>query len=314
VWTTESDGSAAKAESLHLAERLTAEIVAAGLIPDQQVWPSIRERVKRHGADEWYRLASYRLSSVEPASAQKLLGAGYVLTQFLTAPVNTENSGRNAIYSAGALINLAVVVCDRLLDGGASVQEVLPGPGSEVRSPVYVLMERYRETIAGMSGHEQPGNKLEKAIARMFDAEVETVHYGMSLPYRFWLRKSALPFVLMGSTAWLLNKGETRAAFSRHLKWLYEVGRFFGALDDVVDYADDIENTAANILRGHEEGARTALVKRMAKRAVRVLDEWDSVVPRITGFAVMRESFLFFIWSWLAKADVQADAQQWQAS
>jgi hypothetical protein len=232
------------------------------------------------GQDEWQRLKpALEPFDIDPALAVRWLGCGYALTQFIMAPAMPSGDRREAVFSLGALVNLMVVVCDRLLDSGRSIEEVLPraelltggGPGS----PVMVMLREYLRQHGDMPG-------LRRIVGRMFEAEIATVRMGDNLPRREWRRKCCLPFVLMGLPS------------NCHPGWLYRLGRFFGALDDAVDLEEDRKTRQPNYWNNAPVAPAV-----LGTWGEQVLSRWDKTVPAIADTVIYRESFLNLVWAWL---------------
>jgi hypothetical protein len=222
------------------------------------------------------------------------------MTEFLIAPVLGPASPR-AICSIGALVNLMVVICDRLLDRGASPDTVFSGPDS----PVLELLRRYRVALHLLNPNSRLQAISEKLIARMIAAERQTVVAGQALEYRDWLRKSVLPFALMGLSAWacpecdVQNREGDRPSFVKHLRWVCRVGRFFGAIDDLADYRSDIASGHANLFRSKTEQSLRGYCTWMAAWCGDILYEWEQLTASNAKAVIFKETFLNLTWSWL---------------
>jgi len=265
------------------------------------------------GDTEWNGLAGLDVTGISAPKARRLLGAGFALAEFLIAPVPARTVIHNSVCSLAALANLMVVVCDGLLDGGASVGDVLPSAelaaGGGCSSPVMVLLREYFLRLEDIRPSEELLRRIRKLVARMFDAEIRTVRREGSLPYCFWLRKSSLPFVLMGLPAWAGCPDASPGRYIRHLLWLYRVGRFFGAIDDAVDFLEDCSAGQPNRWQEWEKVPRASAAACVAGWGTQILEEWDSLVPRTAETTVLRETFLHNIWGWLGPASSQAHAR-----
>ena len=290
MWAEESEtlGRRASDQSVLVAQAI-ADI---GLRRDARLDREVRDRICKFGDAEWERLGPLELRAVAPDRARYLLGAGYALTGFLIAPFSNSNDEEHGrLCSLGAIVNLMVVVCDRLLDGGAATGDVLPPADSSV---TLLLQEYLRgvEEIGVDGGHRRT---IEKLSERMFEAERRTVCGAGELPFRYWLRKCALPFVLMAAAALRQEQVE-------QVRWLYKVGRFFGAVDDAVDFIEDRVTGHPNCWLRWQEDRSVAAADRVAGWGRQILDEWGSLVPRTAESAVLRETFLYNIWEWLEAA------------
>ncbi len=296
MWTVDSEEPGSGGTTSDYRELLSHHFIARGLLPDQTLWLGIHDQIKEHGIAEWRELGEVTLPGLETAKVQKLLGSGYVVTEFLMAAARLGGEMKNRVCAAGALINLALVACDRMLENTASVTEVLPSfePGlGQTKLPMDVLMEAYRRKIADLEIGKDLLLMVNKSIRLTLEAEAQTVYLNIELPFRFWLRKGAIPFVLMGLPA---------CSGRSYLTWLYRLGRFFSAVDDVVDYALDMQKNEPNLLRSYTEEARFQFIGRLAEWGAQILSEWDRLVPRTNEFAGAREIFLYFVWNWLGTA------------
>ena len=274
---------------------LANQLVANGISPELNLWPEIRERIQHRGLAEYRALTLDDSFILNRTKAQILLGSGYVLSEFLLQPMGIPVKLRKPIASAGAVLNLTVVACDRLLESGLSVSEVVPlfepGLGAS-ESTVDRLMRCYRKRLADLGLDRPLSPTINEAIRRMFEAEAHSVSSRPDLPFRVWLRKSALPFVTMGLPA---------CADVSYLRWLYRLGCVFGAVDDIADYAMDLERNEPNVLRDYSDEQRFKFISRLARRGAQVLAEWDSLVPRSYEFAARREIFAYFVWNWIGR-------------
>jgi hypothetical protein len=236
--------------------------------------------------------------TISLARTKHLLGAGSVATEFLVAPARLFAAEASAMSSLGALINLMVVICDGMLDGGAAVETVLPSTqlaaGGGDGSVVMVLLREYFKRLRDLRPDERVLGIARRVAARMFEAEIETVCCGSTLPYRAWLRKSALPFVMMALPAWARRPRRTTPGY---LRWLYSIGRFFGAIDDAVDAAADLASGHPNYW--HRKTLSALAAARIAGWGRSILAFWDSLVRQSSETAAVRSSFLYNVWRWL---------------
>ncbi len=192
-----------------------------------------------------------------------------------------------------------VVTCDRLLDAGAEIENVLPArelaTGGE-SSSVMLLLREYFERITALGADATLLRIVRKTVALMFEAEMQTVKLRDKLPYRFWLRKCSLPFVLMGFSAWA-GTCESREKFMHYVLWVYRVGRFLGILDDAIDYDEDFRTGQPNCLRDYNENQRSVVISRAANQGVAVLEGWVNLMGGAQP-SIPRETFLHTIWGW----------------
>jgi hypothetical protein len=282
---------------------LACEFAKHNLLPDSEIRRCIQREAEIFGKSEWAALGRLGPLGTQANRGINLLGLGYVLTEFLAAPVITPATP--AILSLGALVNLMVVVCDRLLDGGVEIEQVLPqvelNAGGGDSSPVMLLLREYFRGLAAIPLNKPLLSTIVTAITRMFEAESRTLIQQPGLSYLYWLRKSALPFVVMGLPAWAGSQSVDRSRCIRHLNWLYRVGRFFGALDDAVDFEEDEGTGQPNRWQGNTWPG-PVIAKRIADWGECVIRGWDSLVPKEGRTAVLRETFLYIVSGWLGTA------------
>jgi hypothetical protein len=256
------------------------------------------------GLAEWGGIKADFADVLEPCRTQRLLGIGYAFTEFLAAPVVGPATPRT-ICSLGAIANLMVVICDRMLDSGIPVEAVLAENGMPKDATVSRLLDLYWRKFATMEADKSLVEIIQRVIRRMFAAEMETVRRRDELPYRYWLRKSALPFVLMGLPAWACRCRDNRNSgfkLAEHVRWLSKVGRFFGVLDDAADYEADIRSGDANYFRLVPKNRSADVGQRVANWGSDILREWDSLVIAAPKSAIFRETFSNITWGWLGSA------------
>ena len=143
----------------------------------------------------------------------------------------------------------------------------------------------------------------------MISAEAETVLCRDTASYGSWLRKSCLPIVLMALPAWAYEQRSSarRMRMGQHLRWLYQVGRFFGTLDDAADYGADMRAGSMNYfrLRNRINAAERSVEffrsfsARTAMRAQNILRDWDKFVKDGPRARLLRQTFLNLAWAWL---------------
>ena len=293
------------------SELLSAALTERGLVPDPRLVPALQRRARFLGTAEWNRFLRSTPLGIGATHAIQLLGSGYTLVEFLAAPAAARISDRLHACSLGALLNLTIVVCDRLLDMGERVENVLPrseiprGGGSSI---VTNLMRLYHHRLAERELDDERLGSLEKLISQMFDAEIQTVHFGEHLPYPFWLRKCSLPVVLMGLPAWREGKRRASKLYQWHVRWLFRLGRFFGQLDDAVDLEDDLRSGEPNSWRALGREIPPSAVHRIACSASKLLSEWDGFVDKTSESTVFRETFLHILWGSLVPAGLHTHA------
>jgi hypothetical protein len=269
------------------------QLKALGIVPLEGSRSSIKQEIDLTGASERLHFSDLDIPELAEKSASLRLGWGWHITEFLTAPLGLEPKRSLPICSLGALVNLMVVTCDELLDSGSPIQEVLPNEqlhmGGDASSVMKMLRQYFLELDRlGLSGPTEKA--VRKVVANMFAAEIASVQHATNLPYRFWLRKCCLPLVLMALPA-------AKTSLSQHYsRWLYRVGRFFGMLDDALDFENDVQRHEANRLIQHSEASRESMLTRVAHWGASCLNDWDNGVFEIDRYALARDTFLSTIW------------------
>lgn len=285
---------------------LLAEAVKElGLEEDRELRAQVRRRIECAAHAEWQEFGPLAPEGVTAGRAKHLLGAGFSLTAFLVAPVYGDAVEHAELCHLGGIVNLMVVVCDSLLDGGARGEDVLPArelkTGGGEGSAVMILLREFMRGVMARGVDARLLKTVEKALQRMFEAESGTVGACGAIDYRYWLRKSALPFVVMAIPAWGGRRLTDHELYRQHVRWLYRVGRFLGAVDDAVDFLDDCRTGHPNCWRAWDRNPAAA-AHRVAMWGKQILEWWDSLVPRTTRSAVLRETFLHNVWEWLEPA------------
>jgi hypothetical protein len=301
--TTEDDEPAGNrqqpAKSRYFEELLNC-LSRRGVVADSHLTSYLQQRIELIGKAELRKLAPLGLPERDFAKMVRRLGWGFAITEFIAAPAFSANSNRGQICSLGALVNVMVVTCDRLLDAGMNIESVLPsqelasGGGS---SCVMLLLREYFEQLATLCPDEKLLRTIRRTIALMFEAEIQTVRMRGKLPYLFWLRKCSLPFVLMGLSAWAGRASGSRNKFVRYVLWVYRLGKFFGILDDAIDYHEDLRTGQPNYLRDYNESQRSLVISRAASRGAAVLEGWDNLMAGAQS-SIPRETFLHTVWGW----------------
>ncbi|MCG2612655.1 hypothetical protein LZZ85_00125 [Terrimonas sp. NA20] len=179
----------------------------------------------------------------------------------------TENERRPELVKLGALSNLIVCLYDHIVDTKNNDEDPLSRPELErvdfvgtpgakpgmSRMEIYQLIQLYFRKLKNLcTGPDdlEVYQLINKTALKMYDAERATVRIN-GVDGTSGMRKSALPFVLMGMPGWVFLKQSTERWLL--LIHLYRVGLFFGILDDIVDYRDDLINHQFNLLLTYSE-------------------------------------------------------------
>jgi len=287
-------------------QAISRELANAGLSPDPARLNYICGRVYHFGELEHTRLLRSIGSELEPDAqlAVRLLGWGYVMTEFAVACLGVPGKPNSAVLSLGALANLIVSAYDGLLDSGREPERILlrsrltnAGGERETGDPLIArLVDLYFVLLSRLPyPHAHLHRTLRSAILRMYDAETETAG-SREFSLATWRRKSALPFVIMGLPVWMSIPSLDARAYRAHLNWLYRLGRFFGWIDDAADLNDD---RAAQHLNYFSAGIEPFMAYRIARQGARILEAWDAGAPADRYGRTLRQTFLAVTWSWL---------------
>ncbi|MFW9846481.1 MAG: hypothetical protein ACFFD6_07025 [Candidatus Thorarchaeota archaeon] len=308
------------------------------IIPSKEDYLSRRSNVSRIGALEYKRIVAIvgektwnkmipQLHIERPEDALiRVAGFGNVLTRFVLAPLKLPAKEEHSIARLGTLANLLVTVFDRLADSGISLATLLPRwllvvlsknkgrmllPVLNSIAPANTtaitrMVQRYFSCLAEIarnSNRDSVYNLIRKYIIYMFDVECMTISRSGNLQEeRILKEKAALPFVILGMPGWLTEKCASKSDFQWHIKWLYQLGEFFGWIDDFVDYNEDMKtgqsNRVIHAMKENECNFEWVLARRIAKLGHDVISEWSN---RINGdnSKSTQEAFSTCLISWL---------------
>jgi len=274
-----------------LAAEVLRELATAGLAPDPARFDYLAARLVLYGEREFRHLPSDVSAALRQreSAAVRMLGFGYVLTEFAAAPVTVPPDAR--VPALGALANLIVSLYDTELDAGAAPASIMSG-GSVVARLVELYYSRL-DILARAGGPLEV--LLRRAIDRMYHAERSTGRGANSRA--IWRRKSALPFVVMGLPVWFAHPAARTRSCHAHLAWLYRLGRFFGWIDDAADLEDDCTAGHLNYFAG---AAPAGMASRIALEGARILAAWQAGTTPDRYVGVLRETFLQAAWAWLS--------------
>ncbi len=272
-------------EETTLKRHVWTELDNAGVILPRSGYAVVRKEITSSGRQEFARLKidvgekglkllSQKLNTSYPKDHLiRILGFGSALTRYAVQPVPGSAETTEQVITLGARANLIVTVFDQMIDSGENINRVLPFRGLEAllkhegksnwslfplfgnRSSKWImhhLIKSYLMEINRLSSSPLilPGNTpvlktLIDLIQRMYQAETDTLSKN-GLSIASLNRKAALPFVIMGLPAWLSKKDFNQAFYFAHFRWLYRLGLFFGAIDDIIDLQVDISNDQPN--------------------------------------------------------------------
>jgi hypothetical protein len=281
-----------------LASILASELIAAGITIGQADKDLSAGRILARGEREFQQikreigidLTRYRRACV------RSLGTGAALAEFAIAEVPMAREERRSVTALGGLAILMVSAFDAALDGGVSVPPVFPRQTPPYPSLIHHTVDLYYRRLAALPQTlPQVNDMVEKAIARMYVAELQSVgtpHISRSV----WWRKNVLPIALLGLPAWMAADSFSAGDFRRHFVWLCRLGEFFGWLDDCVDYTRDLAAGHANRIEVRLRSmSPSRLAGRIASQARWILSQWDAVNPA----SWVRNYFAVIVWTWI---------------
>lgn len=302
----------------HAYQTLRAEISRRGSVERDRIVGVV-------GRGTWRRAVSTLGRAAPEEDCIRVLGFGSALTEFAVAPLGLARPGADFVCALGALANLIVSLYDNWLDLGFRPAVVLPRsflqaiadsrpwvrPCARVSAAVTLspqrlfmmrLVAQYFSRLDALpyaSRRRAVRDFATRAVARMYDAELETLRTPqMGCRARSLRRKASLPFVVLGVPAWLVVERQPSVGLGWHIRWLYRLGEFIGWIDDANDLREDLEAGRPSLLARElatAKGCRlheAALARRVAALGAQVLLEWrqavpdDAVVPTIAAHAL----------------------------
>jgi hypothetical protein len=252
----------------------------SSLLPDIATYRELRHEITAKGRREadllknslgssmWNMLLKKINTKYAEDDLIRILGFGNALTVYSILPVLPEDELFERVVKLGTYNNLIISLFDHLSDSGITSHKILTVnelenligkksvsnrlsyllPGSREKLMIKTLIRLYNRELkylGSIKNRPQILNTINTVIRRMFAAELDTLN-GPEAKNQVLNRKSALPFVLMGMPSWLISNQFNAGKFWSHTRWLYRLGLFLGALDDIVDLIDDIRNGHPN--------------------------------------------------------------------
>ena len=311
-----------------LRSALARELAVAGLVPEADAFRAVATRVRAVGiaerrrlervlgADGWRRVRSQMHRERPEEDCARLLGSGGELTRFAVAPVGLGEPSLGTVASLGAEVNLIVALFDRVTEQGAPVDAVLPLESLEramARAPrgddeplLLPLVEDYFDRLDRLDGVTRDPSlveQLRQLVLEMYDAEVRTLSEA-PLGREVIEKKNALPFVVAGLPAWLAPEAAAEGR-ARHLRWLEDLGRFLGWVDDAADLDHDAANGQPNQVLADGGLDADAIATQIAREGAAVLEEWQALSPPGSGDV---DTFKVTVASWLEISAAEATA------
>lgn len=297
-----------------LANLVWCELEAVDLIPDKAHFEAARLEVSHWGVIERKRAVSLvgqatwqraldKLGRANPEDdCIRVLGFGHALTEFAIAPLHLRGTENDSVVSLGALANFIVATYDQFVDLDMNRNTPLPRWVLELstRNENWLtflgfmgfadfrmmarLVKGYFQDLKQLpysKKHSYIHEYIKKSILRMYDAENLTLRTNKNLLDESTFQiKSAFPFVIMGLPAWLGIPVVNQRRYLWHIQWLYQLGEFFGWIDDVVDLEEDIRMGRSNrVLNAQlmlkDRNEKVELARMIAHRGKWIIAEWQ---------------------------------------
>jgi hypothetical protein len=316
---------------------LTRALENEGLLPTPADYSFVRSRVSPVGREWRDRIVQTVGNSNWRAAAEgidrpyaeddliRVLGFGDLLTRFVVAPVPITEECTPRVLELGVLSNLIVTLYDDLVDRrGLSSIPLRPDrlisaaahPNlfrkrallmrSGAAKTVMLLIGRYFQALRSLTRLHSRNRIFDtsvRAIKQMYEAEVHAVRQGGAASRTVVIRKSALPFVVMGLPAWLATESFLRRHYLWHIKWLYRLGDLIGLLDDFVDVNDDARADMPNRFLANGSNVPRALPEmaaaEIARRAGLIIRSWDDHCDPTRRSEAARSALMTCVVSWL---------------
>jgi hypothetical protein len=277
----------------------------------------VRSRIAARGEAELTRL-----SGAIPVTGFRLflirhLGTGACLTEFLIAGTGADRVHASHVASLGGIANAIIAAFDHLVDTGKPADLLRlaqrlpfnPRPRElhlpvstpednpdDLESLTYSLITLYFQRLRALKVTNPGILKLtERAIERMYRAEMRTATGSALVSRSVWWRKNTLPIAVMGLPAWLASGGGP-FKFGDHLRWLCRAGEFLGWIDDCADYEEDRDLGQANrIVTLAPNQSLESIARGIARLGQRVMTIWDDRNP----ISPARDTFDVIVWTWI---------------
>lgn len=252
----------------------------AGLIPNKKEYQKSRKEITLLGQKElpkikeiigfriWDQFINKNDKKIYDDDTVRILGFGVALTEYLISPLNINDKRHYYLLRLGALTNLIITLFDWFVDSGLKRDKVLSvnflKNVSALRIPGFLkfmplFKPLYSKVVMKLVIHFYTlarGNsflnldqvsitKVNNFVFEMYKADEFAQVKNSSKSSLFMSRKAALPFITMGLPGFFVKKS-TKITYFGYLKWLYQVGIFFGYVDDIIDYYEDISNNEPN--------------------------------------------------------------------
>jgi hypothetical protein len=324
---------------------LTGALELERLLPTPADYAEVRSRVSLRGR-EWrdriiqavgnfnWRTTAEAIDRPYPEDdLVRVLGFGDLLTRFVVAPVPLTEEFTARVVELGVFSNLIVTLYDDLVDRrGLSSVPLRPDSlilaaahpnrfrrrallmRSGAAKTIILLIGQYFQELQNLTelhSRSRIFHTSVRAIQQMHEAEAHAVRQGPAASRAVVIRKSALPFVVMGLPSWLATESFVRRHYLWHLKWLYRFGDLIGLLDDFVDVNDDARAgmanrflpTSSNMLRASPEMA----AQEIARRAGLIIRSWDEHCDPTSRSDASRSALITCVVSWLGGIPVLCD-------
>lgn len=311
------------------------------MTPDQQaqLTPYIMERGRREldtvtrelGPAAWAACRAALALSPDDSDSAGVLAFGATITEFMNGPFHHLDVDAARISGLGARLNLIVALFDRMVDKTPAKAAFLPAWKLRVllspigrrfllalpinqrpdASALTTLMATYLDGLEQLARRQRRGRSRVTQVTKtliqgMYRAEMATLPgHSHDRIEATLMRKSALPFMVMGAPGALLAEGAGVLEVDARLRWLEQVGEFWGLIDDAADLEGDRAHNQPNALWQRLEMAATtapamgSLANAIAAQGVTVFESWRVRTDARDDQALLACLFKYWIAAWL---------------
>jgi len=268
------------------------------------------ELIRVMGYSNWHSLVQHAKFKEGEREFVRILGFGYMLTDYIISGIDLKNKNRIVVNELGALANFIVAIYDHFLDNQLITEtnpirkligsitssssvflEAVSEDNNTIEVQIFIKLITYYFHLLKLI--EKPDQRnviaktLKKAILKMHHANDKLLFNSYSnVPIQLLFQKSILPFVIMGLPAWILCESFTEKNYLRHLRWMYQFGEFIALLDDATDMVEDMERGEPNLIIEamkdiqNDDTTLIKLAKKIALMGQYVKEKQDRVILR----------------------------------
>ncbi|MHA1916328.1 MAG: hypothetical protein ACW986_06650 [Promethearchaeota archaeon] len=288
------------------------------LLPTVSDYKSIRSNITQIGIEEFKRIQillgksnfNHVINSLNlkfpNETCIRVLGFGHAITEFLIAPLDlADKIKKKEVVRYGALANLIVCIFDHFLDTKQKKsRNILPHWiltiiftekyrfflkiimkfRSNESKIVIKLMSLYSKFLLQLPSPNRQLiviKEIKKLIYELYKAGIVVSENKIKLRKDLAIKlKRQLPFVIMGITGWAFKPNFSTQNYQWHIDWMYQVGEFFGWIDDAADLLDDTKTRHPNRILarrgtfGGDHNSILQLISKIADQGKLIINEW----------------------------------------